>query len=67
MAEERRVAAWIGGNVTATQRAEVGGTGVVHGDITAPRMVVAEGASLSGRLTIGALDAGQAARPPASR
>lgn len=49
----------VAGNVTATQRAEVSATGAVNGDITAPRMVVADGAALSGRLKIGMVDARQ--------
>lgn len=42
------------GSVTGAQRVEVGETGVVRGDIRAPRMVVAEGAVLDGRVAIGA-------------
>lgn len=44
----------VRGSVTGEQRVEVGETGVVHGDIRAPRMVVAEGAAMDGRVAIGA-------------
>lgn len=42
------------GTITATHRVEVGATGAVDGDITAPRMTVEDGASLRGRLKLGA-------------
>ena len=44
----------VTGTIAATQRVEVSTTGTVDGDITAPRMVVAEGAVLRGRANIGA-------------
>jgi cytoskeletal protein CcmA (bactofilin family) len=40
------------GTITAQGKVEVGETGSVDGDITAPRMVVAEGAVLHGRMGI---------------
>jgi cytoskeletal protein CcmA (bactofilin family) len=43
------------GSITVTHRVEVGATGVVNGDITAPRMTVEDGASLRGRLKLGAV------------
>ena len=57
----------VAGNVTATQRAEVSATGVVNGDITSPRMVVAEGAALSGQLKIGGVAARPTEGPPSAR
>jgi cytoskeletal protein CcmA (bactofilin family) len=42
------------GTITADRRVEVGDTGSVDGDIVAPRMAVAEGASLRGQLRIAA-------------
>lgn len=44
----------VSGTIAAIQRVEVSATGTVDGDITAPRMVVAEGAVLRGRVDIGA-------------
>lgn len=42
----------VKGNITADQTIEVGADGFVLGDITAPRMVVAEGAVLHGQAEI---------------
>lgn len=42
------------GGITATGKVEVGGTGSVDGDITTPRMEVAEGAVVHGRAAVGA-------------
>ena len=46
------------GTITADARVEVAPTGSVHGDIMAPRMVLAEGATLQGRIGIGATSSG---------
>lgn len=48
----------VRGSVTCEQRVEVGETGAVHGDIKAPRMMVAEGAALHGRLAVGVSSSG---------
>ncbi|MDX1675346.1 MAG: polymer-forming cytoskeletal protein [Longimicrobiales bacterium] len=40
------------GTITAKRRVEVGETGSVDGDIEAPSMSIAEGATLTGRLKI---------------
>ena len=40
------------GTITAARSVEVGETGSVNGDIVAPRMQVADGAVLTGRLQI---------------
>lgn len=42
----------VRGSITAQRKVEVGGTGSVDGNITAPRMAVAEGAALHGRLEL---------------
>ncbi|HSJ13484.1 MAG TPA: polymer-forming cytoskeletal protein [Longimicrobiales bacterium] len=52
----------VSGTIAAIQKVEVSATGTLDGDITAPRMVVAEGAVLRGRVKIGA-----AASPPAEQ
>jgi cytoskeletal protein CcmA (bactofilin family) len=41
------------GNVTATERLEVQPTASIEGDISAPRLVVAEGAIIKGRIDAG--------------
>lgn len=43
----------VKGTITAERKIEVGETGSVDGDISTPRMVVAEGAVLHGRTRIG--------------
>lgn len=45
------------GSITAVQKVEVGHTGSVDGDISAPRMVVAEGATLHGTIGMAAASA----------
>ena len=42
----------VSGTITASRRVEVGETGSVDGDITAPRMTAADGAVIKGRLKI---------------
>ena len=42
------------GSITAESRVEVAATGFVKGDITAPRMVIMEGATLQGKVGISA-------------
>ena len=41
------------GNITATERVEIQVDGVVEGDVHAPRLVVADGATLNGWTTHG--------------
>jgi cytoskeletal protein CcmA (bactofilin family) len=43
----------ITGNVTATDRIEVQATGLVNGDVNAPRLVVQEGAVINGSIEMG--------------
>ncbi|MCG8589692.1 MAG: polymer-forming cytoskeletal protein [Proteobacteria bacterium] len=40
----------VAGNVNATERIEIQGTGIVEGDIRSPRLVVAEGAVINGAI-----------------
>lgn len=40
----------VSGNVHGTERVEIQATGVVDGDVTAPRLIVAEGARLNGSI-----------------
>ena len=40
----------VAGNVKGTERVEIQATGVVEGDVSAPRLVVAEGAVLNGAI-----------------
>ena len=40
----------VAGNVHGTERVEIQATGVVEGDVSAPRLVVAEGAVLNGSI-----------------
>ena len=44
----------VEGTIRAEQRVEVGESGVVQGDVLAPRMTVAEGATLHGTLRVDA-------------
>jgi cytoskeletal protein CcmA (bactofilin family) len=43
----------VTGNVTATERLDVQATASVHGDIRSPRLVVADGATLNGKVDAG--------------
>jgi cytoskeletal protein CcmA (bactofilin family) len=40
----------VQGNVVGTERVEIQGTGMVEGDVTAPKLIVAEGARLNGSI-----------------
>jgi cytoskeletal protein CcmA (bactofilin family) len=40
----------VTGNVVATERLEVQATGVIHGDVKAPRLIVHEGAVINGSI-----------------
>jgi cytoskeletal protein CcmA (bactofilin family) len=44
----------VTGNVSGVERVEVQATGVVDGDVRAPKLVVAEGAALNGKIEMGA-------------
>ena len=43
----------INGNITAAERCEVQGSGIVVGDIRAPRLLVHEGAVVNGKIEMG--------------
>lgn len=49
-AREVTVAGKMLGNVTASDKVEVAATGSVQGDISAPRLVLADGASVKGKI-----------------
>jgi len=54
----------VEGNITATERVEVCDSGVVDGDITSPRLLIQEGASFNGSITmVGAPEGGAKKRP----
>ena len=44
------------GNLTATERIEIQATGIVQGDIKAPRLSVQEGATLNGSIEMGSAE-----------
>jgi cytoskeletal protein CcmA (bactofilin family) len=43
----------VTGNVSATERIEIQATGLVNGDVSAPRLIVAEGAVVNGSIEMG--------------
>ncbi len=43
----------VTGNVSATERIEIQATGIVEGDVCAPRLIVAEGAVVNGSVQMG--------------
>jgi len=53
----------VSGNVSATERIEVQASGVVDGDVRAPRLVVQEGAVLNGAVEMGEVKQPAAAAP----
>jgi cytoskeletal protein CcmA (bactofilin family) len=52
-AENIFLAGRIAGNMTATNRVEVLGTGHVEGDIRVPRIAISDGASINGHVHVG--------------
>jgi cytoskeletal protein CcmA (bactofilin family) len=42
----------VTGNIHGTERVEIQGTGIVEGDVAAPRLVVAEGAVVNGSISM---------------
>jgi cytoskeletal protein CcmA (bactofilin family) len=57
----------VKGDVVATERVEICETGVVHGNIRTPRLIVKEGATLHGSIEMGAENSEQqatSASPP---
>ena len=53
----------VAGNVSAGERLEIQATGIVEGDVEAPRLVVAEGAVLNGSVKMSAKSAAAQPRP----
>ena len=51
----------VTGNVSATERIEIQATGLVNGDVAAPRLVVAEGAVVNGSIEMGTKKTGPVA------
>ena len=56
----------VTGNVSATERIEIQATGLVNGDVSAPRLVVAEGAVVNGSIEMGTKKTGAVAPAPAA-
>lgn len=54
----------VTGNVAATDKIEVEASGIVDGDVRAPRLVVAEGAVLNGAVEMGAKASSSASTTP---
>ena len=56
----------VAGNVSASERLEIQASGIVEGDVEAPRLVVAEGAVLNGSVKMSAKGAAAQPRPAAT-
>jgi cytoskeletal protein CcmA (bactofilin family) len=56
----------VSGNINGTERVEIQATGVVDGDVTSPRLVVAEGAVLNGAIHMGQQPGASTGNPPAA-
>ena len=54
----------VTGNIHGSERIEIQATGVVDGDVSAPRLVVAEGAVLNGAIEMGGKSASSVPAPP---
>jgi cytoskeletal protein CcmA (bactofilin family) len=54
----------VTGNVTGTERIEIQATGLVNGDVSAPRLVVQEGAVVNGSIEMGTKKGAPAAVAP---
>lgn len=50
---EVRIEGHVEGRLLASERATIAASGSVEGDVEAPRVVIAEGASLKGRVSMG--------------
>jgi cytoskeletal protein CcmA (bactofilin family) len=42
----------VTGNITGTERVEIQGSGIVEGDVSSPRLVIADGAVLNGSISM---------------
>ena len=56
----------VSGNVHGLESVEIQGTGIVEGDVSAPRLIVAEGAVLNGAITMTKQPAAADAKTPAT-
>jgi len=56
----------IEGNVTATERIEIEASGIVNGDLRAPRLLVQEGAVMNGSVEMTATKPAEASKGPSS-
>ncbi len=58
----------VTGDVHGSERVEIQATGIVEGDVTAPRLVIAEGGVVNGNVHMGQKPPreGSAPRPPAA-
>jgi cytoskeletal protein CcmA (bactofilin family) len=56
----------VAGNVIATERVEIQATGVVDGDIHAPRLLIQEGAVVNGSIEMGGAQAKKPETRPAA-
>jgi len=54
----------VTGNVNGSERVEIQATGIVDGDVTSPRLVVAEGAVLNGAIQMSKQPGAATAGPP---
>ena len=54
----------VTGNVAATERIQVEATGIVDGDVKAPRLVIQEGAMLNGGVEMSSAKGGHVAATP---
>ena len=56
----------VAGNLHGSERIEIQATGVVEGDVSAPKLIVAEGAVLNGSISMTAAPGATASSPVAS-
>lgn len=59
LARELTINGRVVGNVVATERAEIQQSGRIEGDVTAPKLSIQDGAQLNGKVTTGAVPAGE--------
>jgi cytoskeletal protein CcmA (bactofilin family) len=61
-----QVVGHVSGNVNATERVEVEATGIVEGDISAPRLLIQEGAVVNGAIKMTKVEGGAAKPAPSA-
>ena len=54
----------VTGNLVASERIEIQATGIVEGDVQAPRLLIQEGAVVNGRIDMSSSSSSTAASPP---